>query len=110
MQADKIEKLEKDHGWHEEQFDFILQFMRTLLLKRKYSSQYQLRSGSNRNRRRIVDLHHPVPRKLLAEPNTLLPRHTLSPKKTVPQAQRDRPGQDPGSLELGFLGQDPNHP
>lgn len=48
MQADKIEKLEKDHGWHEEQFDFILQFMRTLLLKRKYSSQYRLRFNSNR--------------------------------------------------------------
>lgn len=47
MQADKIEKLEKDHGWHEEQFDFILQFMRTLLLKRKYSGQHRLRSDSN---------------------------------------------------------------
>lgn len=35
-QADKIEKLEKDHGWHEEQFDFILQFLRTILLKREY--------------------------------------------------------------------------
>lgn len=34
-QADKIEKLEKEHGWHEEEFDFILQFMRTILLKRK---------------------------------------------------------------------------
>lgn len=33
-QADKIEQLEKDHGWHEEEFDFILQFMRTILLKR----------------------------------------------------------------------------
>lgn len=33
-QADKIEKLEKEHGWHEEEFDFILQFMRTILLKR----------------------------------------------------------------------------
>jgi dynein light intermediate chain 1 len=35
-QADKIEKLEKDHGWHEEQFDFILQFLRTILLKREF--------------------------------------------------------------------------
>jgi dynein light intermediate chain 1 len=34
QQADKIEKLERDHGWHEEEFDFILQFLRTLLLKR----------------------------------------------------------------------------
>ena len=36
MQADKIEKLEKEHGWREEEFDFILQFMRTILLKRTY--------------------------------------------------------------------------
>lgn len=36
LQADKIEKLEKDHGWHEEQFDFILQFLRTILLKREF--------------------------------------------------------------------------
>lgn len=35
FQADKIEKLEKDHGWNEEQFDFILQFLRTILLKRE---------------------------------------------------------------------------
>ena len=34
-QADKIERLEKDHGWNEEQFDFILQFLRTILLKRE---------------------------------------------------------------------------
>lgn len=33
-QADKIEKLEKEFGWREEEFDFILQFMRTILLKR----------------------------------------------------------------------------
>lgn len=33
-QAEKIEQLEKDHGWREEEFDYILQFMRTILLKR----------------------------------------------------------------------------
>ncbi|KAJ5280138.1 hypothetical protein N7478_005510 [Penicillium angulare] len=38
--ADKIEKLEKDHGWHEEQFDFILQFLRTILLKHGASLIY----------------------------------------------------------------------
>jgi dynein light intermediate chain 1 len=36
LQADQIEKLEKDHGWHEEEFDFILQFLRTILLKREF--------------------------------------------------------------------------
>lgn len=38
--ADKIEKLEKDHGWHEEEFDFILQFMRSILLKHGASLIY----------------------------------------------------------------------
>ncbi|KAF7718813.1 Dynein light intermediate chain [Penicillium ucsense] len=38
--ADKIEKLEKDHGWHEEQFDFILQLLRTILLKHGASLIY----------------------------------------------------------------------
>ncbi|KAI5291609.1 hypothetical protein KEM55_008313, partial [Ascosphaera atra] len=31
--ADNIEKLEKEYGWREEEFDYILQFMRTILLK-----------------------------------------------------------------------------
>jgi hypothetical protein len=35
VQAEKIEKLEKEHGWRDEEFDFILQFMRTILLKRE---------------------------------------------------------------------------
>ncbi|KAF8543237.1 dynein light intermediate chain-domain-containing protein [Trichophaea hybrida] len=31
--ADKIELLERERGWREEEFDFILQFLRTILLK-----------------------------------------------------------------------------
>ncbi|KAL1957723.1 hypothetical protein VTO42DRAFT_5566 [Malbranchea cinnamomea] len=38
--AEKIEKLEKEHGWREEEFDFILQFMRTILLKHGSSLIY----------------------------------------------------------------------
>ncbi|PLB40997.1 dynein family protein [Aspergillus candidus] len=38
--ADKIEKMEKEHGWREEEFDFILQFLRTLLLKHGASLIY----------------------------------------------------------------------
>ncbi|CEL02947.1 Putative Function: LIC2 of R. norvegicus is a subunit of dynein [Aspergillus calidoustus] len=64
--ADKIEKLERDHGWHEEGFDFILQFLRTLLW-------------------RISHLYHTFPRKLSSKPTTFFPRHTLSSETTVPQ-------------------------
>ena len=35
IQADKINTLEVEHGWKEEEFDFVLQFLRTILMKRK---------------------------------------------------------------------------
>src|SRR5277367_2169290 len=31
-----MEKLEREQGWKEEEFDFVLQFLRTILLKRKW--------------------------------------------------------------------------
>ena len=34
-QSDKIDVLEKEQGWGEEDFDYVLQFLRTILLKRK---------------------------------------------------------------------------
>ena len=34
FQADRIDVLEKDRGWHEEEFDFVLQYLRTILMKR----------------------------------------------------------------------------
>ena len=34
LQADKMEYLEKELGWKEEDFDFVLQSLRTVLLKR----------------------------------------------------------------------------
>ncbi|KAM5458202.1 hypothetical protein MaudCBS49596_000114 [Microsporum audouinii] len=45
--AEKIEQLEKDHGWREEEFDFILQFMRTILLKHGSSLIYTTRFLAN---------------------------------------------------------------
>ncbi|KAI5795890.1 dynein light intermediate chain-domain-containing protein [Pyronema domesticum] len=38
--ADKIELLEKERGWKEEEFDFVLQFLRTILLKHGASLIY----------------------------------------------------------------------
>jgi hypothetical protein len=35
LKADQIEMLEKERSWKEEEFDFVLQFLRTVLLKRK---------------------------------------------------------------------------
>lgn len=40
VQSDQIENLEKERSWKEEEFDFILQFLRTILLKRKFRRFY----------------------------------------------------------------------
>ncbi|KAF1848798.1 uncharacterized protein K460DRAFT_275941 [Cucurbitaria berberidis CBS 394.84] len=40
--ADKIESLEKERGWKEPEFDFILQYMRTILLKHGSSLVYTM--------------------------------------------------------------------
>lgn len=40
--ADKIEALERERGWKEEQFDFILQSLRTVLLKHGASLVYTM--------------------------------------------------------------------
>lgn len=40
--ADKIETLEKERGWKEPEFDFILQYLRTILLKHGASLVYTM--------------------------------------------------------------------
>jgi dynein light intermediate chain 1 len=40
--ADKIETLEQERGWTEEEFDFILQYLRTILLKHGSSLIYTM--------------------------------------------------------------------
>lgn len=40
--ADKIESLEKERGWKEQEFDFILQYLRTILLKHGSSLVYTM--------------------------------------------------------------------
>ncbi len=45
--ADKIETLEKEHSWKEEQFDFILQYTRTILLKHGASLIYTMPDASD---------------------------------------------------------------
>lgn len=38
LNAEKQEKLEKEYGWQEVDFDFVLQWMRCVLLKRKFQA------------------------------------------------------------------------
>lgn len=112
LQADKIEKLEKDHSWHEEEFDFILQFLRTILLKRECLLCLKaIANGALINdRRRVPNLHDTIPGQLPSESSTFVLGDTLAPEETITQTQRDRPGQDPGAFELGLMGKDPDYP
>ncbi|KAI4112477.1 MAG: hypothetical protein LQ345_006385 [Seirophora villosa] len=45
--TEKIETLERDHGWREEEFDFSLQYLRTILLKHGSSLIYTSLSVPN---------------------------------------------------------------
>lgn len=61
LNANKIERMEREFGWQEEQFDFVLQWMRCVLLKRKLSSinahdESLLTAGMNR--RGFSDLYN----------------------------------------------------
>lgn len=41
LQAEKMEYLEKTQNWKEDEFDIVLQFMRTVLLKRESAPKKQ---------------------------------------------------------------------
>lgn len=45
--ADRIDGLEVEHGWKEEEFDFVLQFLRTILMKHGASLIYASISSPN---------------------------------------------------------------
>ena len=51
QQADKIDALEVEQSWKEEEFDFVLQFLRTILMKREHvviPLSYSFTDGSRR--------------------------------------------------------------
>jgi dynein light intermediate chain 1 len=57
MNANKIERMERDFGWQEEQFDFVLQWMRCVLLKRKSIRLMAFeRNGANKCDTQMVPL------------------------------------------------------
>lgn len=112
MQADKIEKLEKDHGWNEEQFDFILQFLRTILLKREIAQCHARLCHPlilTQCRRRLTHLYYTFPCQLPPIFDPFFFGDTLSLETTIIKAQCDRPRQDSRPCQLGFLGQDSDY-
>lgn len=92
VQAQRMEVLEKSQGWKEPDFDTVLQYLRTVLLRREYfgmsMAQY---SKLTLDRWCIAHLH--LPKHALSAPLSypLNARHHLSPQAQSSQTQRHRP-------------------
>ena len=86
-QADKVNTFEVEHGWKEEQFDFILQFLRTILMKRKHS-QWYVNKSTDECRWCILNIHFNVLSKLPPNTRSFHTGHTFSAQKANSQAQR----------------------
>lgn len=105
--AERIERLEKEFTWDEGEFDFIAQWMRTVLLKRKFRNSVSPSTPpepSPLHRRRIMHLHYSVRYQLGPPSNPRLPGHPLPPKTRNRQIQHRRPRQTPHPSKLGLLG------
>lgn len=87
-----MELLEKTQGWKEEAFDVVLQFMRTVLLKRKepsiFSNCSQKEADWITRRRRIPYLYHPFHVYATTESYTLEPGDPFLAQETSAQTQR----------------------
>ena len=57
QQADKIDSLQIEQSWKEEEFDFVLQFLRTILMKREHVLITLSHSPADRSRRRIANIY-----------------------------------------------------
>ena len=75
--AENIETLEKDYGWEEGEFDFIAQWMRTVLLKR-ISLRIRDRPFTDLSIRwRLPNLHHKFRPKRRAASHQVITGHTF---------------------------------
>lgn len=57
QQADKIDSLEVEQSWKEEEFDFVLQFLRTILMKREHVLIALSHSPTDSFRRCIANIY-----------------------------------------------------
>jgi hypothetical protein len=107
FQAQKIEFLEKSQGWKEPDFDTVLQYLRTVLLRRMPSpSLYKQYLILTQYRRRLSHLHQPKCTFSTSIPDTFNARHNIPPQAPTAKAQCHRPRQNRGTAELGLVGQD----
>jgi hypothetical protein len=76
--SDQMEKLERERAWREYEFDFVLQFLRTVLLKREKNHR---KGWGNRQLKRtrwsIAHIHYSIGAQPFAKPHTLVTRRTI---------------------------------
>lgn len=79
-QSDQMEILERERAWKEEEFDFVLQFLRTVLLKRKCSIPNMECHPvlMSMNRRCIAHIYHSLGSKPFTDTDTLIAWNTIS--------------------------------
>jgi hypothetical protein len=85
-----MDYLEKSQSWKEEQFDLVLQYLRTVLLKRELTSHILdtcLESDRNIHRWRFSDIHKPCRGHATPEPHTCESGDTFTPETRTAQAQ-----------------------
>jgi hypothetical protein len=83
-----MEVHEKMQGWKEEEFDVVLQYMRTILLRRKASRQPSLKPDplTHYLRWRLVDLHDTKPRFTASESRPLKFGHNVFAEAAASEA------------------------
>lgn len=52
-----MDSLEVEQSWKEEEFDFVLQFLRTILMKREHGLVTLSHDTTDRSRRRIANIY-----------------------------------------------------
>lgn len=87
-----MEYLEKTQGWKEEEFDVVLQYMRTVLLKRMLTFQLPCRGcrltmRALPSRWRLADIYHAKLTLATAESHTREPGHYVTAQTATPEAQ-----------------------
>jgi hypothetical protein len=81
-----MEKLEREQSWREEEFDYVLQFLRTVLLKRMCSEHSLPDCHLVLNqvyRWSFTHLYNPISAKSITESNTLLAWYTFTIEKAT---------------------------
>ena len=83
-----MDSLEVEQSWKEEEFDFVLQFLRTILMKREHGLVTLSHDTTDRSRRRIANIYVYFCAQLASYTPTFNPWYTLTTEEASAQTQR----------------------